>query len=90
MRTIAKCDNAKTLLAAEEALASAVRQQDLPRLQKALKDPNASVRAAVIGAWATLKKQDAKDDLKKWLTSDDADIRAAAARALVRMGEPLD
>jgi AAA family ATP:ADP antiporter len=72
---------ARTLAVAEAAGPSAADRW-LPRVERALKDPDAAVRLAAIGALTALSGQDAADAMRPFLQDRDQALSIAAAAAL--------
>jgi len=72
---------ARTLAVAEAAGPSAADRW-LPRVERALKDPDAAVRLAAIGALTALRGQEAADAMRPFLKDRDQALSIAAASAL--------
>ncbi len=69
-------------LGVAEAMGMSAADRWLPRVEKALKDPDAAVRIAAVGALAALRGQAAADVMRPFLTDRDQALSIVAASAL--------
>jgi AAA family ATP:ADP antiporter len=77
-------------LSALGAVRSDIAQQWVPHIRRMLGDSDSGVRAAAIGALATISQEDAASLAKPLLTDADPRIRATAAVALAGSSRPQD
>ena len=68
----------------------AVADRWLPNVQRMLKDPDAGVRAAAIGALANMQSAPVADLVRPFLSGGDPRLAATAAAVLARTGEASD
>jgi AAA family ATP:ADP antiporter len=80
---------ARALRIAETA-GPAAADRWLPRVERALKDPDAAVRIAAVGALAALRGQAAADVMRPFLGGSDHALSIVAAAALASSAEPGD
>lgn len=80
---------ARTLAVAEAAGPSAADRW-LPRVERALKDGDAAVRVAAVGALSAMRGQDAADVMRPFLHDRDQALSLAAAAALAASRQPAD
>jgi len=79
----------RTLRVAEAAGSEAAGRW-LPRVERALKDPDASVRLAAVGALAALRGQAAADVMRPFLADRDQALSIVAAAALASSAQAED
>ena len=77
-------------LSALGAVRSDIASQWTPQIRRMLGDPEASVRAAAIGALVAISQEDAASLSRPMLSDPDARIRATAAVALAGSVRPAD
>ena len=77
-------------LAALGAVRSDIASQWTPQIRRMLGDPEASVRAAAVGALVSISQEDAASLSRPLLNDPDARIRATAAVALAGSHRPAD
>jgi len=77
-------------LGVAEASGTELAERWLPGVQRALKDPDATVRVAAVGALAALRGQAAADVMRPFLQSSDPALAIVAAAALASSTEEAD
>ena len=77
-------------LGVAEAAGQAAADRWLPRVERALKDPEASVRIAAVGALASLRGQAAADVMRPFLKDRDQGLSIVAASALASSAQVAD
>jgi len=77
-------------LAVAEAAGPAAADRWLPRVERALKDRDATVRLAAVGALSALRGQDAADVMRPFLNDRDQALSIVAAAALASSAQTAD
>ena len=77
-------------LGVAEAAGRAAADRWLPRVERALKDPDAAVRIAAVGALAALHGQAAADVMRPFLKDRDQGLSIVAAAALASSAQAAD
>lgn len=77
-------------LAGISGAAPKVAERWLPNVQRLLKDADGDVRAAAVGALASMQSASAPDLVRPFLHGDDARLKATAAIVLARNGGAAD
>ncbi|MDP2054331.1 MAG: HEAT repeat domain-containing protein, partial [Acidobacteriota bacterium] len=77
-------------LGVAEAAGRTAADRWLPRVERALKDPDAAVRIAAVGALASLRGQAAADVMRPFLKDRDQGLAIVAASALASSAQAAD
>ncbi len=78
------------VLRVAEAAGTSAADRWLPRVERALKDPDAAVRIAAVGALSALRAQEAADAMRPFLNGNDQALSIVAAAALADSSHAAD
>lgn len=85
-----RCEYPAALEAAQDAFVASAGKADLGLVRRLLGDKDLRVKAAALRALGAVGKEDAADELRKYLRSKEVTERGAAARALAGLGKVMD